>query len=55
VFRAELDPILAAQAFYGLIEQVLTSWIFGGEVVPEAELERAKEAIVAIICGGLDV
>ena len=25
----EVDALFAAQAFYGLIEQVLTQWIFG--------------------------
>ena len=28
-FRTEVDALFAAQAFYGLIEQVLTQWIFG--------------------------
>src|SRR5579859_6477720 len=41
VFRAEIDPAFAALAFYGLIEQVLTSWIFAEEPVSDAEFERA--------------
>jgi TetR/AcrR family transcriptional regulator, fatty acid metabolism regulator protein len=54
-FRAEIDAQLAAQAFYGLIEQVLTSWIFGDGIPggPE-ELERVKTEIVEIICRGLE-
>ena len=45
-FRAEVTPQFAALAFYGLIEQVLTSWIFDREPVGEADLERAKLLIV---------
>ena len=53
VFRAGIDPAFAALAFYGLIEQVLTNWIFKSNPVSEGELERAKDAIVEVICGGL--
>ena len=52
-FRAEIDPPFAALAFYGLVEQVLTSWIFETEPVGEAELERAKYLIVELTCRGL--
>jgi TetR/AcrR family transcriptional regulator, fatty acid metabolism regulator protein len=54
VFRAEIDPALAALAFYGLIEQVLTGWIFESDPVAEERLERAKPLIVDTICRGLD-
>ncbi|MBO0767728.1 MAG: TetR/AcrR family transcriptional regulator [Solirubrobacterales bacterium] len=54
-FRAGVDATLAAQAFYGLVEQVLTRWIFGGVPVAQADLSHAKREIVEIICGGLDV
>jgi AcrR family transcriptional regulator len=53
-FRAEVTPQFAALAFYGLIEQVLTSWIFDREPVGEADLERAKLQIVETICRGLE-
>jgi TetR/AcrR family transcriptional regulator, fatty acid metabolism regulator protein len=53
-FRREIDPPLAALAFYGLIEQVLTSWIFDSAPVDDAELERAKTQIVDTICWGLE-
>ena len=46
VFRAEITPEFAAQAFYGSVEQVLTGWIFDTVPVGEAELERAKTLIV---------
>jgi len=53
-FRSEIAPEFAALAFYGLIEQVLTGWIFDSEPVAEAELERAKGLIVETICHGLE-
>jgi AcrR family transcriptional regulator len=54
VFRPEIDPAFAALAFYGLIEQVLTGWIFESEPVDAERLERAKTLIVDTICRGLD-
>ena len=53
-FRAGVDPEFAALAFYGLIEQVLTSWIFAEEQVSDHEFERAKATIVETICEGLE-
>jgi AcrR family transcriptional regulator len=53
-FRPEITPEFAALAFYGAIEQVLSSWIFEREPVGEAELERAKTLIVETICRGLE-
>ena len=53
-FRAEIPPDFAALSFYGLIEQVLTGWIFEHEPVEDGELERAKEMIVLTICRGLE-
>jgi TetR/AcrR family transcriptional regulator, fatty acid metabolism regulator protein len=54
VFREQITPEFAALAFYGLIEQVLTGWIFDSHPVGEAELERAKSLIVETICRGLE-
>jgi TetR/AcrR family fatty acid metabolism transcriptional regulator len=54
VFREEITPDFAALSFYGLIEQVLTGWIFEREPVSEEELERAKDMIVLTICRGLE-
>jgi TetR/AcrR family transcriptional regulator, fatty acid metabolism regulator protein len=54
VFRDQITPEFAALAFYGLIEQVLTSWIFDSEPVGDEELERAKSLIVETICRGLE-
>jgi AcrR family transcriptional regulator len=53
-FRSEVDALFAAQAFYGLIEQVLTQWIFSGLPVTTDEFEHVKNEIVEMICGGLD-
>jgi hypothetical protein len=46
--------MFAAQAFYGLIEQVLTQWIFSLKPVPLEEFEHVKTELVEMICGGLD-
>jgi TetR/AcrR family transcriptional regulator, fatty acid metabolism regulator protein len=54
VFREQISPEFAALAFYGLIEQVLTGWIFDSDSVSEDELERAKSLIVETICRGLE-
>jgi AcrR family transcriptional regulator len=54
VFREQISPEFAALAFYGLIEQVLTGWIFDSDAVGEDELERAKGLIVETICRGLE-
>jgi TetR/AcrR family transcriptional regulator, fatty acid metabolism regulator protein len=52
-FRSEITPEFAALAFYGLVEQVLTGWIFECAPVGEEQLEQAKRMIVETICGGL--
>ncbi len=54
VFRSEVDATFAAQAFYGLIEQVLTQWIFSEREIPAEEFEHVKAELVEMICGGLD-
>jgi hypothetical protein len=54
IFRTEVDAMFAAQAFYGLIEQVLTQWIFSLKPVPLEEFEHVKTELVEMICGGLD-
>jgi len=54
VFRDDITPEFAAQAFYGSVEQVLTGWIFETGPVDGSELERAKTQIVQTICRGLE-
>jgi TetR/AcrR family transcriptional regulator, fatty acid metabolism regulator protein len=53
-FRPEITPEFAALAFYGLVEQVLSGWIFELAPVGAEELERAKAMIVETICRGLE-
>ena len=53
-FKSSVTPEFAAMAFYGAIEQVLTGWIFGLLDEAEGAHERAKDHIVATICGGLE-
>jgi len=53
LFRSEITPEFAAQAFYGCVEQVLTGWIFAAEPIGTPEFERAKTLIVETICHGL--
>jgi AcrR family transcriptional regulator len=55
VFRTDVTPEFAAQAFYGCVEQVLTGWIFDAGRTDEADLERAKTLIVTTICSGLEI
>ncbi len=54
VFRSEITPEFAAQAFYGSIEQVLTGWIFDSLPLGEHQFEQAKMLIVETICRGLE-
>jgi TetR/AcrR family transcriptional regulator, fatty acid metabolism regulator protein len=54
LFRAEITPEFAAQAFYGCVEQVLTGWIFELRPISDEELEGAKTLIVETICRGME-
>ena len=53
-FRTEIDAELAAMVFYGVIEQVLTGWIFGLLPADEEHFERAKRSCLETVCGGLE-
>ena len=53
-FRPEIPPEFAALAFYGLVEQVLTGWIFEATPVGDHAFEHAKTMIVETICRGLE-
>ena len=53
IFRTEIAPEFAAQAFYCSIEQVLTGWIFDSVAIGELQLDAAKTMIVETICCGL--
>jgi AcrR family transcriptional regulator len=53
-FRREITPEFAALAFYGLVEQVLTGWIFDSAPLGDEQFENAKRMIVETICRGLE-
>jgi len=53
-FKDTVTPRFAAMAFYGVIEQVLSGWIFDTLPSGDAEFEQAKALVVETICGGLD-
>ena len=46
-------PASPPLAFYGIIEQVLTGWIFDPAPIPVEEIEEAKDLVVAAIVDGL--
>ena len=52
-FREDVDPQFASMWFYGAIEQLLSGWIF--ELIPasDSDFDRAREMVVATICGGI--
>jgi len=52
-FRADVSPRFAALAFYGVVEQVLTGWIFDADPVSDADIESAKDLVVETIVDGL--
>jgi AcrR family transcriptional regulator len=53
-FRDDVTSEFAAMAFYGMVEQVLTGWIFGLLPSDDATYERAKRQVVETICDGLE-
>jgi TetR/AcrR family fatty acid metabolism transcriptional regulator len=54
-FKPEIEARFAAMAFYGVIEQLLTGWIFDLLPQGDAELERAKWVVIETVCGGLEI
>jgi len=52
--RSDIPPSFAGIVFYGAIEQLLTSWIFGVLPAEPEDRRRAVETLVETICGGLD-
>jgi AcrR family transcriptional regulator len=55
VFKPDIEARFAAMAFYGVIEQLLTGWIFDLLPQGEGEFARAKQVVVETVCGGLEV
>jgi TetR/AcrR family fatty acid metabolism transcriptional regulator len=54
-FKPEIEAQFAAMAFYGVIEQLLTGWIFDLRPQGDEDFERAKRLVIEIVCGGLEV
>jgi len=54
VFKADIEPRFAAMAFYGVIEQLLTGWIFGLLPQDEEHFESAKWSVLETVYGGLE-
>ena len=54
-FRGDVDPEFASMWFYGAIEQLLSGWVF--ELIPagEGDFDRAREMVVATLCGGMEI
>jgi len=53
-FSPAVDPYFASMAFYGVIEQLLTGWIFGLLPSGPAEFDSAAERVVGMVCDGLE-
>jgi TetR/AcrR family fatty acid metabolism transcriptional regulator len=53
-FKPEIEARFAAMAFYGVIEQLLTGWIFDLRPQGPEEFERAKWLVIETVCGGLE-
>ena len=54
VFKPEIEARFAAMAFYGVIEQLLTGWIFGLLPQGEEHFESAKWLVLETVYGGLE-
>jgi AcrR family transcriptional regulator len=51
--HAQIEPRFAAMAFYGIIEQVLTGWIFGLLPTGTGHFDRAKQSAIELVFDGL--
>lgn len=53
-FRSDVDPYVASMSFYGVIEQLLTGWIFGLIPATDEDFEGARDLVVEMVCRGID-
>ena len=53
-FRDDLDPRIAATAFYGALEEILTGWVLGQLPDGEEDVGRAERTVVELVTGGLE-
>jgi AcrR family transcriptional regulator len=54
-FRSDVDAYFASMTFYGVIEQLLSGWIFGLIPAEDADFDGARDLVVTTICDGLDL
>ena len=53
-FRSDVDPYVASMSFYGVIEQLLTGWIFGLIPASDEDFDGARDLVVEMVCRGID-
>ena len=51
--RTHVEPRLAAWILYGALEEILTGWVFERLPAGDGDVERAEQAVVALLCDGL--
>ena len=54
-FRSDLDARLLAWIFYGAIEEILTGWVLGQLPDDDADVLRAEQTVVDVVCEGMAV
>ena len=54
-FRTDVDSRLAAWILYGALEEILTGWVFERLPAGAEDVERAEQAVVALLTDGLAV
>ena len=53
--RTDVDPRLAAWILYGALEEILTGWVFERLPAGDDDVERAVQAVVALLTDGLAI
>jgi AcrR family transcriptional regulator len=53
--RTDVEPRLAAWILYGALEEILTGWVFERLPADAEDVERAEQAVVALLTDGLAV
>lgn len=53
--RTDVEPRLAAWILYGALEEILTGWVFERLPAEDGDVERAEQAVVALLTDGLAV
>ena len=53
--RTDVEPRLAAWILYGALEEILTGWVFERLPAGADDVERAEQAVVALLSDGMAV